>query len=107
MELKLKPVPKLLGETKKWAPECFVVSFKLETDDSLLESKAKSSLEKYKHNVVIANTLLTRKRIVHFYTKNETKEILLQPIEEKEGLVIEQKIVQEVIQMHSEWINLK
>jgi len=36
--VRLKPVPKLLGSIKgEYAPEAFVVSFKLETDENLLE----------------------------------------------------------------------
>lgn len=34
-----------------WVPEAFVVSFKLETDESLLLTKSKAALQKYHHKV--------------------------------------------------------
>ena len=37
LELKLDPVQKLLGKVKEWNPRTYLVSFKLETDASLLE----------------------------------------------------------------------
>lgn len=33
----LKPVPKILGMIKEWSPKSIVISFKLETDESILE----------------------------------------------------------------------
>ncbi|CAG7728419.1 unnamed protein product [Allacma fusca] len=35
----------------KWAPNAFIISFKLETDMDLLLPKAKAGLEKYKHHI--------------------------------------------------------
>lgn len=56
--LQLNPVPKLLGTlTREWAPNAFCTSFKLETDDSLLERKAAGALHKYSVDLVIANML--------------------------------------------------
>ncbi|KAI9842488.1 MAG: hypothetical protein M1838_003103 [Thelocarpon superellum] len=63
----LDPVPKFLKRlVDGWAPECMIVSFKLETDPSMLVSKAKQALERYAHHLVIGNLLSTRKWEVVF-----------------------------------------
>ena len=63
----LEPVPKFLKQlVDGWAPEAMIVSFKLETDPSILVTKAKYALNKYSHHLVIGNLLLTRKWEVVF-----------------------------------------
>lgn len=63
----LEPVPKFLKSlVDGWAPEAMIVSFKLETDPSMLVKKAQYSLNKYSHHLVIGNLLLTRKWEVVF-----------------------------------------
>lgn len=63
----LDPVPKFLKSlVDGWAPEGMIVSFKLETDSSILVSKARQALEKYSHHLVIGNLLSTRKWEVVF-----------------------------------------
>ncbi|CAN8100322.1 unnamed protein product [Discula destructiva] len=63
----LDPVPKFLKNlVDGWAPECLIVSFKLETDPEILVHKAKTALERYSHNLVIGNLLSTRKWEVVF-----------------------------------------
>lgn len=63
----LDPVPKFLKSlVDGWAPEGMIVSFKLETDPSLLVSKSQQALEKYSHHLVIGNLLSTRKWEVVF-----------------------------------------
>ncbi|EDU50090.1 Dfp Phosphopantothenoylcysteine synthetase decarboxylase [Pyrenophora tritici-repentis] len=63
----LEPVPKFLKQlVDGWAPEAMIVSFKLETDPSLLVTKARYALNKYSHHLVIGNLLLTRKWEVVF-----------------------------------------
>ena len=63
----LDPVPKFLKRlVEGWAPECMIVSFKLETDPSILVSKARHALERYSHHLVIGNLLSTRKWEVVF-----------------------------------------
>jgi phosphopantothenate-cysteine ligase len=67
----LDPVPKFLKHlVEGWAPDCMIVSFKLETDPSLLVSKAHYALERYSHHLVIGNLLSTRKWEVVFVTPN-------------------------------------
>lgn len=64
-------VPKVLKPmVQQWAPEGFVVSFKLETDINLLIPKAEAALERYGHQIVIANDLQTRKDKVCFVTSS-------------------------------------
>ncbi|KAH7402521.1 phosphopantothenate-cysteine ligase [Pyrenochaeta sp. MPI-SDFR-AT-0127] len=63
----LEPVPKFLKQlVDGWAPQAMIVSFKLETDPSMLVKKAQYSLNKYSHHLVIGNLLLTRKWEVVF-----------------------------------------
>ncbi|OAL06116.1 DFP-domain-containing protein [Phaeosphaeriaceae sp. SRC1lsM3a] len=63
----LEPVPKFLKQlVDGWAPEAMIVSFKLETDPSLLVKKAQYALKKYSHHLVIGNLLHTRKWEVVF-----------------------------------------
>jgi phosphopantothenate-cysteine ligase len=67
----LDPVPKFLKRlVDGWAPEGMIVSFKLETDPSILVSKAHYSLERYSHHLVIGNLLSTRKWEVVFVSPN-------------------------------------
>lgn len=67
----LDPVPKFLKNlVDGWAPQCMIVSFKLETDPAILVHKAKYALERYSHNLVIGNLLSTRKWEVVFVAPN-------------------------------------
>mmetsp|Transcript_59809 Transcript_59809/g.177267 ORF Transcript_59809/g.177267 Transcript_59809/m.177267 type:complete len:517 (-) Transcript_59809:91-1641(-) len=61
LTLKLHPVPKLIPALrKKWSPDAYVVSFKLETDKTILRDKAMLAMSKYGMNMVIGNILATR-----------------------------------------------
>lgn len=63
----LDPVPKFLKNlVDGWAPEGMIVSYKLETDPSILVRKARYSLDRYQHHLVIGNLLATRKWEVVF-----------------------------------------
>ncbi|KAK4649266.1 Phosphopantothenate--cysteine ligase cab2 [Podospora bellae-mahoneyi] len=63
----LDPVPKFLKNlVEGWSPEGMIVSFKLETDPKILVHKAKYSLDRYQHHLVIGNLLSTRKWEVVF-----------------------------------------
>lgn len=58
LRLDLHPVPKRLGTLVcEWAPGAFVTSFKLETDLSLVISKAQMALQNYSVHLVVANQL--------------------------------------------------
>ncbi|KAK8877323.1 DNA/pantothenate metabolism flavoprotein [Apiospora arundinis] len=68
----LDPVPKFLKMlVDGWAPEGMIVSFKLETDPEILVHKAKYSLDRYQHHLVIGNLLTTRKWEVVFVAPNQ------------------------------------
>ncbi|KAJ9217575.1 hypothetical protein DTO166G4_757 [Paecilomyces variotii] len=72
----LDPVPKFLHRlVDGWAPDgSMIVSFKLETDPSLLVNKARTALQRYSHHLVIGNLLSTRKWEVVFVTPDEPRE---------------------------------
>lgn len=63
----LDPVPKFLKNlVDGWAPQGMIVSYKLETDPAILVHKARASLRRYQHHLVIGNLLATRKWEVVF-----------------------------------------
>lgn len=96
LELSLKPVPKLIQFLKSQVcPDAFVVSFKLETDETLLIKKAQESLKKYGHDLVISNSLSQRKECVIFVEKSMETECVNKG--DGEG-VIEGEIVRKVIE---------
>jgi phosphopantothenate-cysteine ligase len=70
----LDPVPKFLKQlVDVWAPDAIIVSFKLETDPSILVKKAEYALNKYAHHLVIGNLLTTRKWEVVFVSNEGHK----------------------------------
>jgi phosphopantothenate-cysteine ligase len=76
----LDPVPKFLKNlVDGWAPEGFFVSFKLETDPAILVRKARLSLERYQHHLVVGNLLATRKWEVVFVAPNKSDRWLRVP----------------------------
>ncbi|XP_017849452.1 phosphopantothenate--cysteine ligase [Drosophila busckii] len=103
--ISLQLVPKMLAPLASlWVPLAYVVSFKLETDENLLIVKARDSLNKYKHKLVIANVLQTRKHRVVFVTPTDSYEVHLSREQAHQGLEIEEPIVADVVQKHSEFI---
>ena len=73
LTLHLHPVPKCLGLIRRlWCPQALVVSFKLETDHTILRRKSERAVTKYGCHVVVGNLLQTR---------HEQVWILQQPIE--------------------------
>ncbi|PVU90130.1 hypothetical protein BB561_005012 [Smittium simulii] len=107
--LKMSQVPKFLKPlVKSWAPRSFVISFKLETDESLLEEKARKSLEKYGHQAVIANMLHTRKFVVWIILNDniqKPEEIHLTQAQIDQSFEIEDLIIQRIVQLHNSFIN--
>lgn len=102
----LDPVPKFLRRlVESWAPSSMIVSFKLETDESLLLFKARQALERYSHQLVIGNLLQTRKRSVVFVTREDAVEYKISAEQEKAGVEIESLIIPKVVDAHTEWIN--
>ncbi|EGD76755.1 phosphopantothenate-cysteine ligase [Salpingoeca rosetta] len=70
LSLHMEQVPKLLHMVKpQLCPECYVVTFKLETDEALLAQKARAALAAYGHEMVVANMLHRRHREVLVFTR--------------------------------------
>ncbi|XP_014468488.1 PREDICTED: phosphopantothenate--cysteine ligase isoform X3 [Dinoponera quadriceps] len=103
--IQLQLVPKILVPlVSLWVPQAFVVSFKLETDETVLISKARTALNKYHHNLVIANMLQTRKQQV-IIVSNETDYVLsLTNQQLNDGEEIEQLIVKDLVEKHTKFI---
>ncbi|CAB3976899.1 phosphopantothenate--cysteine ligase isoform X1 [Paramuricea clavata] len=103
--LNLQQTPKLLQPlVKDWSPQAFVVSFKLETDVNIISKKARESLNKNSHQVVISNILQTRRKTVVIVTANEENAIWMSDSELEQGKDIEEKIVADLVKKHSEFI---
>lgn len=107
----LDPVPKFLKRlVDGWAPGAMIVSFKLETDPSILISKAKQAIERYSHHLVIGNLLTTRAWEVVLVSPGREEWIRLPDIiaaarddtdsEKDLSIEIESLIVPEVIKLH-------
>ncbi|KAJ6650058.1 Phosphopantothenate--cysteine ligase [Pseudolycoriella hygida] len=104
--ISLQLVPKILAPlVSLWVPNAFVVSFKLETDENLLIAKSRESLNKYKHKLVIANILQTRKNRVIFVTPTTSYEVVLTREQALSGLEIEEPIVADVVRKHDEFVS--
>ncbi|EEB06099.1 phosphopantothenate-cysteine ligase [Schizosaccharomyces japonicus yFS275] len=102
LEISMKPVPKFLRHLVDiWAPQASIISFKLETDESLLIKKARAALLRYSHQLVVANLLHTRKRTVAFVTLDAVEWVTLSDEELKRGVEIEQYIVRRAMDMHT------
>ncbi|KAM6046660.1 phosphopantothenate--cysteine ligase [Chlamydotis macqueenii] len=94
LQITMKMVPKMLSPlVKEWAPEAFVISFKLETDPLILIEKSRQALEKYRHQVVVANILESRRTAVVIVTKDSQTPLSLSDEEVARGMEIEEKIV--------------
>jgi len=102
MTINFRPVPKFLGKVRKgWAPEAYVASFKLETDESVLEQKSKNSLFSNDVHVVIGNTLMDRYEQVTLFTLQGNVGVI-----KKQGVSpIEQGIVTWLVDAHSLYIH--
>lgn len=99
--ISLQLVPKMLEPlVNLWVPEAFVVSFKLETDENLLVSKARSALNRYKHNLVVANMLQTRKQQVIIVSNQNDYVLSLTNEQLNKGEEIEKLIVADIILKH-------
>ena len=90
---------------KNWVPDAFVVSFKLETDQTILLKKAKKALETYQHRVVVANLLHNRKeQVILVDTTGTEKHVVMSKEELDKGLEIEEKIVECLRAQHVKFI---
>ncbi|XP_049630915.1 phosphopantothenate--cysteine ligase isoform X2 [Suncus etruscus] len=98
----MKMVPKMLSPlVKDWAPKAFIISFKLETDPSIVIDRARNALDTYRHQVVVANILESRRSFVIIVTKDSETKLLLSEEEEEKGIEIEEKIVNDLKSRHT------
>ncbi|OCH88413.1 phosphopantothenate-cysteine ligase [Obba rivulosa] len=125
LHIEMDQVPKILKSlVDEWTREGFVVSFKLETDTSILIPKARAALARYGHQVVIGNDLHTRKYQVVFVSPASSHRrsssqkadggeesyieswLRIDPASypQKE---IEEDIVKELVQLHDSWISMQ
>lgn len=106
LQLSLNMVPKILSPlVKDWAPQAFVISFKLETDASILLDKAKKALDTYRHQAVVANVLDSRRGYVVVVTRDTQVELILTDEDVKKDVEIEERIVSNLTTAHSRFID--
>ncbi|CCL98223.1 uncharacterized protein FIBRA_00217 [Fibroporia radiculosa] len=120
LHIEMDQVPKILKPlVSEWTQgQAFIVSFKLETDPSLLVPKARTALARYGHQVVIGNDLHHRKHRVVFVAPAHASRAAQS--DDAEGFVetwiridtnappskeIEEDIIAELISRHQSWIN--
>ncbi|XP_076616833.1 phosphopantothenate--cysteine ligase [Chaetodon auriga] len=105
LQLSMNMVPKILSPlVKDWAPQAFVISFKLETDASILLDKARRALETYRHQAVVANVLDSRRGYVVVVTPETQAELILTEEDEKNEVEIEVRIVSNLTSAHNKFI---
>ncbi|XP_054428046.1 phosphopantothenate--cysteine ligase isoform X2 [Pteronotus mesoamericanus] len=105
LQITMKMVPKMLSPlVKDWAPKAFIISFKLETNPSILIDRARNALEVYRHQVVVANILESRRSFVVIITKGSETKLLLSEEEIEKGIEIEEKIVDDLQSRHTAFI---
>ncbi|KAM9859156.1 phosphopantothenate--cysteine ligase isoform 1-T4 [Aulostomus maculatus] len=105
LQLSMKMVPKILSPlVKDWAPQAFVISFKLETDASILLDKARRALDAYRHQVVVANVLDSRRGYVMVVTRDTQDELVLTEDDVKKEVEIEERIVNNLTSAHAQFI---
>ncbi|CAF1229209.1 unnamed protein product [Rotaria sordida] len=81
--IRLKPVPKLLGSIKgEYAPDALIVSFKLETDEKILEEKCLQSADKYNQDIIIGNLLKTRRDQVRIFERMKKQWTIINRLQE-------------------------
>ena len=109
--LDLKPVPKLIGKLRReWCPEAFIVTFKLETDSTILLEKCRKALEKYGHQAVVGNILESRaKDVIIMQASGECDEIDLGERQKalNRNVEIEEILVQFLVNLHSSFKSKK
>ncbi|KAL8444988.1 hypothetical protein Emed_005957 [Eimeria media] len=97
MTLRLHIVPKMLFMIRAVAPSCFLVVFKLETEEAKLAERAYSYLEggaaSGVADCVIGNTLQSKSSEVTLFTREGHKDIKLKHKPQPEYLGVSQKIL--------------
>lgn len=108
LQITMRMVPKMLSPlVRDWAPDAFVISFKLETDPQILLDKSRQALERYRHQVVVANVLESRRTSVIIVTRDSQTPLSLSDEEIAQGMEIEEKIVSYLQGQHTAFIERK
>ncbi len=101
LRLDLEPVPKLLSQMRVWCPRAFTVTFKLETDEAILESKVMGSFRAYQQSAVVANLLAShRDRLTVYFADGDRVSAQRQAGED----VIETQLVHVLCGKHREYV---
>ncbi len=99
--LRLSPTPKALSAlSRAWCPGCMVVSFKLETDESLLMQKARAALEGTAVACVVANLLDSRHSEVRLLPR-EGEVVVLRTAEGAGAGALEGQLTSALVAMHA------
>lgn len=106
--LDLDPVPKFLRKlVQTWANKSMIVSFKLETDEDLLITKAKQALKNYNHQLVIGNILATRNKEVVVLSENDESEHWIRVSDDQlKDHCIEEFIIDDITKRHDSFMKL-
>ncbi|XP_037303669.2 phosphopantothenate--cysteine ligase [Pungitius pungitius] len=105
LQLSMNMVPKILSPlVKDWAPRAFVISFKLETDPTILLDKARRALDAYRHQAVVANVLDSRRGYVVVVTPETQAELIISDEDVKNDVEIEERIVSNLTSAHNKFI---
>ncbi|XP_068450848.1 phosphopantothenate--cysteine ligase [Clinocottus analis] len=105
LQLSMNMVPKILSPlVKDWAPQAFVISFKLETDATILLEKARRALDTYRHQAVVANVLDSRRGYVVVVTPETQAELIITDEDVKNEVEIEERIVSNLTAAHKKFI---
>jgi phosphopantothenate---cysteine ligase (ATP) len=117
LTLNLLPVPKMLGRVRnEWAPSAMLVSFKLETDMTILKEKATRAIEKYSCHLVVGNILETRydkvwvlePDVLDSTKSNSAQDLSWNEISRPRGTdpdILESSLVDHLTRLHFEFIS--
>ncbi|EDV27823.1 uncharacterized protein TRIADDRAFT_21703, partial [Trichoplax adhaerens] len=107
LTIQLEAVPKMLKVLiDEWISNAYIVSFKLETDQKILIEKAQRSLQKYSHQLVIANLLQSRETRVVMVTLAGQEVIEMSNDEIESDKEIEEKIISYIVMKHQHYVSL-
>lgn len=96
----MQNVPKVLGDVRQaWCPEALLITFKLETDPRILESKVRSSMAAYGQHITIGNLLQSRHDVVHVFSANACQKLT------NTGSGLEERIAEYLVGVHDKFIN--
>lgn len=105
LNLELAGTPKLLGSLKsEWCPKAYVVTFKLETDTSMLDQKVKKSKSSYHQDAVVGNMLGNYKEQVTLYLGSDEGVVVKKPADVD---TVEHMFVGKLIECHKERMSNK